>query len=297
MSILSKIRHVDSYLYRNLIAPRLYSWRDRKILEKNLELKNKYAGKRCFIIGGGPSVSNIDLGILSNEYTFVMAEFDKNLEYLKLMPKFHIIADSAYFSEDQTEYWPERLRAKSGFIPTQTIMYINIGAKSFIDKYGLFKNHRVYFIGMQGIFTENLPFNIGLTKYVPYPKNSVLMCLMVAHWMGFEEIYLLGCEHNFLSFNIGRGKSLVYSHSYQDELSKLDPSNDAVLKKYISPRDLKLTYEKNIAHVLQLFKNYRFFYKRAREENPKIRILNATPDSFLDVFPMVNFEDIKFDGK
>lgn len=294
MGIINKLRSVNSYLYRNLIAPRFYSFRDRNILRKNLEIRNIHQNKRCFIIGGGPSVANIDLGILTDEYTFVLNEFDKNTQYNKLKPNFHIISDTAFYTEGETEYFPERFRAKDKSVPKETIMCLNLRAKNFVEKYGLFKNHKVYYFGTQGIFTDNLPFNIEVDKYIPQPKNSVLMCLMIASWMGFKEIYLMGCEHNFLSFNIGYGKSLVYDHNYEDELSKLDSKNDEVMKKYIPIRDQMLTYEKNIANVLQLFRNYKFFYAKAKKLYPGIKIYNATPDSFLDVFPMINFNEIKF---
>ncbi len=289
-----KLKYIFSYIYRNFIAPRFYSIRDRKDLSHNLAIKNKYLGKRCFIVGSGPSISDVDFSLLQNEYTFVCNEFDKNPRREQLRPKFHIITDSAFFNESETEYWPKRFRAKDKSVDLNTIMFLNFGAKKFVEKYELFKKHQVYYIGTQGIFTDNLPFNIKLDKYVPFPKNSVLLCLMIASWMGFKEIYLLGCEHNFLSFNIGYGKSLIYNHSYEDEISKLDSSNDEVLKKYIPPRDLKLSYEKNVANILQLFRNYRFFYQKASKLYPGITIYNATPSSFLDVFPMVNFKDIKF---
>ena len=293
MKILNKIKSINSYLYRNFFIPRLYDYRDRDILKKNLGIKNIHPSKRCFIIGNGPSVSDLDLGRLKNEYTFVMAEFEKNIQATKLQPKFHIITDSVYFTEGLTEYWPARFRAKDKEISPDTTMIINLAAKSFVEKYNLFKKHRVYYVGTQGIFTDNLPFNINLDHYVPYPKNSALMCMMTAVWMGFNEIYLLGCEHNFLSHNMGYGKSLSFSHSYDDEIAKLDSTNDEVLKKYIDPKDLKLDYEMTIANILQLFRNYRLFYAKARKLHPGLRIFNATPNSFLDVFPMIDFGDIK----
>ena len=88
---------------------------------------------------------------------------------------------------------------------------------------------------------------------------------------------------------------MVYDHSYEDEVSVLDPTNEEILKKYFAPKDLYMTYEKNIANILQLFRNYRFFYQKAKKVYPGIQIYNATPNSFLDVFPMINFEDIKLD--
>lgn len=293
MAIINKLRSLASYFHRNFLAPRIYNFRDRDILRKNRSIRKIHQDERCFIVGGGPSVADIDLSLLGNEYTFALNEFDKNPDYNKLRPKFHAICDSAYYTEGEAEYWPARFRIKDKTVPHSTMMCLNLGAKNFVEKYGLFKNHRVYYFGTQGIFTNKLPFNIELDRYVPQPKNSVLMCLMIASWMGFKKIYLLGCEHNFLSFNIGYGKSLTYNHNYEDELSKLDPTNDEVMKKYISPRDLELTYEKNVANVLQLFRNYKFFYAKAKKLYPGIEIYNATPESFLDVFPTINFEDIK----
>ena len=295
MGLFIKIIGIKSYFYRNLIIPRWYSWRDREILKRNLGLRGKYTGKRCFIIAGGPSVSSIDLGRLRNEYTFVMTEFDKNPQFEKLNPKFYIITDSTYFTEGEANHWPTQLKKKNQVVAQNTTMILSLGAKSFIEKYKLFTNHPLYYIGTQGIFTDNLPFSIELEQYVPNPKNSVLMCLMAASYMGFSPIYLLGCEHNFLSKNIGYGKSMVYDHSYEDEVSVLDPTNEEILKKYFAPKDLYMTYEKNIANILQLFRNYRFFYQKAKKVYPGIQIYNATPNSFLDVFPMINFEDIKLD--
>ncbi len=290
-NITKKIKGVPSYFYRNYIAPQIYSVRDRGILSKNLEIKNKHAGRRCFIIGGGPSIANINLSQLSREYTFVVNEFEKNNQYSSLAPKFHIIADN--YNENAPEYWRGRFQEKDRNISTKTTIITGIGAIPAINKYGLFKNHRVYYIGTQGIFTNNLPFNIGLDRYVPNPKNSVLMCMLAATWMGFDEIYLLGCEHSFLAQKLGPSKSLSWSHSYEDETSNLDNANIEVLKKYISQKELKSNYELSMANMLQLFCNYRLFYAKARKTNPNLKIFNATPNSFLDVFPMINFEDIK----
>ncbi len=276
------------------MAPYWYSWRDREILRDNRALRGKYTGKRCFIIAGGPSIKDVDLRTLNNEYTFAMNDFDKNPQFNKLDPKFYVISDSLYFSEESSEYWPQELKRKNQNLPKNTTMFLGLGAKSFIEKYSLFENNPLYYIGMQGIFTDNLPFNIMLDRYIPCPKNTLLVCLMSAAYMGFSPIYLLGCEHNFLSYNISSGKSLTYDHSYEDEISQLDPKNEKVLNKYFRPKDLNQNYEKNIANILQLFRNYRFFYQKALRAYPGLKIYNATPNSFLDVFPMIKFEDIKF---
>lgn len=172
-------------------------------------------------------------------------------------------------------------------------MIINLRAIPFIKKCGLFEKHRVYYVGTQGIFSKNLPFNINLDKYVPNPKNSILMCLMAATWMGFEKIYLLGCEHSFLAQPLGPAKSLAFDHSYDGELSGFKNIDDEIMKKYLTPKEMSFNYEMNVASTLQLFRNYRLFYTKVLKTHSNLKIFNATPNSFLDVFPMINFEDIK----
>lgn len=291
--VLKKVNKIPSYLYRNYVAPRLYSVRDKKILSKNLELKNKYTGKRCFLIGAGPSIAATDLSKLKQEFTFVVNEFEKNPQHKALSPKFHIITESNYFTEGGPEYWLGRFKEKDRDISTETTMIISLRAKPFIEKNGLFKKHKIFYTGTQGIFTDKLPFNINLNRYVPQPKNSILMCAMVATWMGFNEIYLLGCEHSFLAQPLGPNKSLGFAHSYNNEISASEEVNDEVLKKYITLKEMNFNYEMNMASTLQLFRSYRLFYAKARRLHPNLKIFNATPNSFLDVFPMINFNDIK----
>ncbi len=281
------------YLYRNFVLPEILTHRHRSILRRNRAVKDRFKKQRCFIIGSGPSSNQFDLGALRNEQTFVCAEFDNHTQFSKLLPTYYILNDSAYFTPSASEYWPEQFRKKSRTIDTATTIFVNIDAQPYIRQHGLFKNHRLFSIGTQGNMTQKIPFSINIDRYIPWPKNSVLLCLIIAVYMGFENIYLLGCEHNFLSHRATSGKPvLAYDHGYKDILANLDPTNDEVVKKYATPKDIAMNYEDVIGHVYQLFKNYRLFYKKVRAIHPDTHIFNATPESFLDVFPSVNFTDI-----
>lgn len=287
-----KFKKIYSYLYRNYFLPRFLSWKHGDALIKNKELENKYKGQRCFLIGGGPSVKELDLSRLKDEWTFVMGEFDNNPQFEVLNPKFYVISDSIYFSDGESEYWNKQFEKKDKTIRLDTNIFVSLDACSYTEKHELFMNHKVYYLGMRGIISEGFSFNTNLDKYLPWPKNSMLLSMMIAVYLGFEEIYLLGCEHNFLCFNIGQGKAISYDYGHKDSVTEADIKKDEVVKKLAVPRDLTMTYEDNIAHVLQLFKNYRLFYKKIKKTHPNTKIFNATPNSYLDVFPMINFEDI-----
>ena len=64
--LIERIRSIPSYL----------SWKLNKkngkndFLEKTKKLQNSFSGKRCIIIGNGPSLKKVDFSLLSNEYTF-----------------------------------------------------------------------------------------------------------------------------------------------------------------------------------------------------------------------------------
>lgn len=297
MKISTYARYINNYIYSNFILPKILNFKYRNILVKNRELQGIGLGKRCFLVGGGPSINEINLMLLKNEDTFVMGEFDQHPLFSKLHPKNYIMIDTAYFTDPDDYFLPQQFIKKSVSILPDTRVFVNILAKDFIEKRNLFKEHRLYYLGMQGVMSDKFDFNIDIHRVVPFPKNSMLMCLMIAIYMRYREIYLLGCEHNFLSVHIAGDKSLSYGWAYKDARDDIRETDPDIIKKYLDKRHMHMTYEEQIAHVRQLFKNYRLFYGKARKLFPDIKIYNATPKSFLDVFPMIRFDDISFTQK
>lgn len=300
MKIIGKLNHLPKYVYRNIISPKVLGWKYRTVLNQNLILKNARRGERCFIMGNGPSIANIDLAALKDEHTFVVNDFNKHPAYTILNKNHHVLSDAAAFSQDLGSIFARELKNKSDNANPKTIFFLNILGKDDVVKRNLFRHNKIFYFGTGGIFSENFSFNIDLDKFLPQPKNTILLCLMIAVYMGFTEIYLLGCEHNFLSYNIGMGgnKSLTYPHFYKNTellagLEKIYSSDMETQEKNSLFKNAQLNYEENIAHIYQLFKNYRLFYQKVRKLYPEVKIYNATPNSFLDVFPFVKFEDIK----
>lgn len=299
-NLLNKIKHIISYIYRNIAYPIILTHKYKYILNKNLEVKNIHKNDRCFILGSGPSIKDLDLDKFKEEYVFVVNEFDRHPQFKNLQRVNHVIPDTLYFTRDKNSYFWERLKNKSDTANETTVFFFHIQGKSLIDDEALFTKNKIYYLSTQGIISDHFDFNIDLDKNLPWPKNSILSCLMVAVYMGFKEIYLLGCEHNFLAHNIGSGpgKSKTYDHFFKnDELeylskTKSDKADEKLKKRYSWNRELEFAYEDNIVHILQLFKNYRLFYKKVRNKYPNIKIFNATPNSFLDVFPFVDLKDV-----
>ena len=69
--------------------------RNKKVLA---ELKDKYKGKRCFIVCNGPSLKASDLDVLhkNNELTFASNKIDKILNQTDWRPTFYVVTDQGY---------------------------------------------------------------------------------------------------------------------------------------------------------------------------------------------------------
>ena len=65
-----------------------------------MKLKNKYSGKRCFIVATGPSMKLKFLNNLKNEYTFSMNNITKYFDKTKWRPTFYVIQDLEALEEN-----------------------------------------------------------------------------------------------------------------------------------------------------------------------------------------------------
>src|SRR3989344_360691 len=293
--LLKKLLSLPRLLYQNLTKPRLHTLTHRSVLQRNRQLKNSQSGKRCFILGTGPSISTSDLAALRTEQVFVVNDFIKHKKFSALNPAYYVVTDTSYFdSERELDFFGRNLKNKSDQIPSSTKLFFNIEGKNLIERRKLFQQHDIYYLSIQGMMSENFDFNIDLDKTLPFTKNVILTCLMIAVYLGFEEIYLLGCEHSFLAKPIRQGVVDDIDHFYGVNYENLNPNDAQAIKEQGYERVIVLSYEATMSHVRQLFRNYRFFYKKIRRLKPNVRIWNATPESYLDVFSFVNFKDITF---
>jgi len=258
--------------------------KNKVILDNNKKLENTQSGKRCFIFGTGPSIKDQNLLRLKNEQTFAVNTFWMHPQFKEINPKYYVAADTLSFREE-SNFWTEKF-AKNAYrlseIPME--LFFNIKARESIEAKKLIPPGKIHYIASDGFFREDLKYNMDISRVIPNPKNVVLAAILIATYMGFEEIYLLGCEHDYLAIRTNYELS-----NYFYESDKFDMNNSNDVKYY----GLKVTsYESAINHAGKLFQNYRLLKAKLAKEKPRVKIYNATPNSFLDVFPMVKFEDI-----
>ncbi|MCK9368650.1 DUF115 domain-containing protein [Candidatus Dojkabacteria bacterium] len=292
MKIISKLKNVVKGLpvvgsiFTFVVRRKLLN-KYKGLLEKNLDLKNKYKGKRCFILGNGPSLKNQNQSGLQKEIVFTVNWMMKSPLYEQLKPKFHVIVDSESFKFDVTsddgkelvnEY--RKLNTKE-FKPTCIFSVKNL---QNIKKFGLDKFLDIRYVLPALTMNEDFKKEINMCGLIPSGQNVIHTAIYCAIYMGFTEIYLLGCDMTgFMQYletdrtieNNEYGHVYKYSENYKKFQEKLKTTRD---------NEFMITaYSK----TFQIFKAIRKY-----ADSRSIKIINLTKGGILDVFPKQRYEDI-----
>ena len=161
--------------------------------KKLIVLKNKHKGERCFIIATGPSLTIEDLQMIRNEITVGENSIFKIYDKLGWVPTYYVMADPdltrSIISNNDVDF---NCFAKEYCIfNSVNRKEINCDNALFIDMNWL---DHVYRYGKSKKFKFNEDIRYGL-----YDCYSVTqLCILIAIYMGFSDIYLLGADNNYL---------------------------------------------------------------------------------------------------
>ncbi|MBT2642208.1 DUF115 domain-containing protein [Bacillus sp. ISL-41] len=226
---------------------------------KILQLKNKYKGKRCFIIGNGPSLKPEDLEKLKDEYTFASNKIYKIFNETTWRPNFYMVVDPIVLEEN-----------------VKDINLVEAGTKFTLNCYKHLFNADVYFNNnlykkKRGSFSKNIMETLYSSGSVSYHL------LQIANYMGFSEVYLLGHDYNFKGA-VSKTKDLSF-------LKGSDNSQHYFNKDYIRADEKKPGQAPE--EIYRGMEKAKYSYEAAG----KI-IYNSSRVTYLDVFKVKEFEKL-----
>jgi len=231
------------------------------------KFKDIHKGQRCFIIGTGPSLNQTNLSLIKDEITFGVSTLYAGLD------KFGITCD--YYAGGDAITWQNHSR---NIMALDTTVFISDGAGNIrLRKINIFqmfgKNEPIACKTLYPSMFSSGCFSKDVSKGV-YAGGTVIitLCLQLAYYMGFKEVYLLGCDCDFSgSLHFDATATLT-----DDEIARL---------RSIDPANPHFTNDWSIA-----FESYRVC-KRVYEEDGR-QIINATVGGKLEVFERKKLEDI-----
>lgn len=240
----------------------------------------KYQGKRAFLIGNGPSLARTPFDQLQGEYTFAMNRIALLYDKVNWRPSFFVCTTTNIARPE----WREDI-----------LRTISLGIPSFC-----WNNLNEYIPPHSNVIDINCTHGKEVVSYAPdewwsYDVSqrvckfgtSLLVALQIAVYMGFNPIYLLGCDLGFetngnkLTLNI-LISNVLRRLTGQQRISSPDPNHFD--PSYGTPGCAPETLNINMlaAHNLAL---------RATERIG-VKIFNATLGGELEISPRVELDHI-----
>ena len=246
----------SAYRNVNLARNKLRIACDKNRVKK---LKKMYLGKRCFIIGNGPSLTIEDLEKLKNEYTFATNRIYSLFNKTEWKPTFYCVQDTALMLRSHKEI--SRIKADFKFGP------LVLGDKRHYPPiYGA-----SYLELISEDFYPELPnFSDRIENGVYEGYSVIYACIQLAVYLGFEQIILLGVDHQYSVERKADGQ-IVRKEGVRDHFDDED----------------------KIDNLPQLDKSTLAFKAAQIYANTHgVEILNATRGGALDVFERIDFDSI-----
>ncbi len=235
-------------------------------------LKGIHSGKRCFIIGNGPSLCAEDLDKLKGEYTFAANRIYEIFNQTEWRPTYYSVMDVTAESVSAIEknvaelgHIFLRISRKRRQDEKLSLKYpVEKLTRIFLDDDGFFKTYQNACNYLSSYVSEDVSYHFSDGFTVTF------IAIQLAIYMGFSEIYLLGVDFSYSVMRDADGKVHV-DESIQDYFNG---------KRY----GATMFNHNSMLHAYQVSREYC--------DNHNITIKNATRGGKLEVFERVNIDQI-----
>ena len=159
----------------------LHPWRQDSI-QRLKSYQNQFLGKRCFVIGNGPSLKNTDVSLLKNEYTFGMNRVYLAFDEWGFQTSFLVSVNDLVIEQCYQDF--QRLT-----IPA----FFSWRAKNLLYPTGKPANNTHF------LYTTYTGKKFSRLSHARFWEGATVtyVCLQLAFCMGFNEVILIGVDHNF----------------------------------------------------------------------------------------------------
>ena len=249
-----------------------YTSEESVLLMENKKIKDKHVGERCFIVGSGSSISKQDLTKLAGEIVLTVSNSFVHPAIPIIRPKYHILPtvleeNSEFNTVEEFMMWFSEMEEKT----FNAEMFFHIGERSELLKRGLYKNRIIHWIDYAP-WNEQMPVAEFDLVNIPGVWSVSETAIIVALYLGFSEIYLLGFDHDW--FN---GPYVYFFDEKSEHKLKPDISKGAFLDSEFQMRRHAYIFNK---------------YKKLYALKQNIYNANADLNSYVDVFPKVVYEKL-----
>jgi hypothetical protein len=243
-------------------------------LAGNRQLAGRHAGQRCFILGNGPSAKGLDLSRLQGENVVTVSNGYLHSDFDKFQSRYHCVPQITYglMTSEDVIRWFDEMHSHLGAAE----LFLSSTEAELVRKHNLFSGRTVRYLVLGESFDERTSEEVvDISEPVPGVESVPVMALMIAMYLGFKEIVLLGVDHDhFLSSS--------YQYAFDLKVQKgMDSTANA-------DGTLRTNRHDDFQTLARLWRQYRAIANIAKANG--IRIVNSTPGGALDEFDRRPFE-------
>lgn len=256
------------------------------LIKANKAIKDTHKGERCFILGNGPSLKTIDFKKLADEFVFSVNYFNLIEGYQDAKTNVHLWMDLNTF-DMRPEVKEDPVLLKRNFediIKENPVCFIPADAYPFVKKTGLDNDLDIKYVIPGRTMVDKKILDVDLTKTLYASSTVVQYAIQIAIYMGFSEIYLLGCDStNILThLNTILGQSNTSLHAYS---SKIDNAESAT-------RELMQTWKTNrfIYDHYVIFRGYDLLNDYCNKVG--VKLYNCSNPTLITEIQRADFDDI-----
>jgi predicted O-methyltransferase YrrM len=244
-------------------------------MTKTLEdYRNIHAGNRCFVVGNGPSLNNIDMSRLASEITFGSNRIYHGFEKWGFGFTYWSIEDKLV-AEDIAAEWTREMLSEPRYSST---VFVPQDLMHLVEEHVTdFRNPCCPVSFSRKPFAPNLPeFSTDPAKVV-WGGTVTFLLFQLAVIMGCDPIILLGID-----FSYTVPKSVKQLGGFDLMSTDNDPN-------HFFPDYFGKGRKWHVPDVSRM----KLAYLSAQEASKRhgFRVYNATPGTKLTVFPQIDYED------
>lgn len=278
-----QLRRIEN-IYKNKVLFNKLDQRKKALLLENKKYKGLNEGKRCFVIGNGPSANKVDFSKLEKELVITVNQIFYHQDFNKLKSNFHFIADPAFLKLNRLNaVQADIINKMNRLSENHTTLFMPLDGESKARHYRWKNEININYFMSELFFYDDYKESIDFTKYIPSFQSVVQWGIAFAVYMGCKEIYLLGCDATNivtdLSLFLNTDAPLDYAYTLSKEAENLG-------RKQRRERGLEYSlfgYWRIVHLFAQLYQYC---------EKSKVRLYNCSEESILDSIPKKKIEKV-----
>lgn len=239
----------------------LCSDKDKRLLE----LKDKYKGQRAFVVCTGPSLTESDILLIKDEFTISMNSIFKMYEKVNWKSSIYMFLEVAGFDKYMNHFHLDlkEMATENSIINSLRSEYAT--DSRIIPLHYCWLDH-YYFYGSNH-FKYNPDLFYGMYDYYSTGHAAIILAI----YMGFKDIYIIGADNNYNGDKMHFAKSNV----------------PGVLDSYSTEKE-KMGIGLKMQQVMNM--GYEEIARIGKQMG--VNIYNATRGGCVEAFPRVKLEDV-----